>query len=167
MNLVELKELNLSNNRGLNLTSLPDLADKAGLKTPESVKEQSDSLAIIVSIALGILLVFGVVAGVSYVLFFKEIIRKRRQNQRFDESSSINDREAGKNNTFEMKAPTFKQSTALLSRFTNKLLGGDEKLVIIKEISKGGFGYVFKGVCTHDPLISLRYGMAELLRSNS
>jgi hypothetical protein len=97
------------------------------------------SIAVIsIAIALVIFLVCGLFA---YQFYFEDIIKARKRRQRHDESSELQ-------STGNKNLPGFSMAprTSVAIPLVMMKVMGMKSLRITKQISKGGFGYVYEGV---------------------
>jgi hypothetical protein len=138
----QLTVLDLTSNANLTgVLTLPELPRETVIVGPEESQEEfSPNVIIAVSIILFILFI---VCGVlAYIYYIQPIHKARRQRARDDDKGS-SDVEAGRafGEEGDQRSPTPMNPTPI-----RMALFGSKKLRVTKLLSKGGFGYVYKGV---------------------
>jgi hypothetical protein len=133
------------------LTEIPTLqVPQKNITNPETAVGEAGSSSIIVAVSISISAVVVVIlcAILVYKLHFKPKIERRKRNARLDEDSRLaGDDSWGRRSTASLHATT--TETGILSTYVPIVLMkiiGMNKLRITEQLSKGGFGYVYKGV---------------------
>jgi hypothetical protein len=142
----QLSELKLSPNGNLTgITALPIKSFKTPSPTPQVQNQLSNGTISPVIIALIVISLAFVIASVLALILYKCIFKAkfaaRRREKRHDEPSYL---VSAENNTDQKSQDASRTSIAMPIFMMNIL--GMKKLRITKQISKGGFGYVYLGV---------------------
>jgi hypothetical protein len=137
----------LKNLKVLDLSSNDRLTGTITLQVPQEETDADGSKGlptntiIAISVSIAFIILIALCAFIAYKCYFKEIIKRRKRKARHDEVSELYDRAEKDQNAFENASPTtFPLPLILMKIF------GIKKLRITAQISKGGFGYVYKGV---------------------
>jgi hypothetical protein len=138
----------------LNLTANSNLTGVLNFEIPqtnltiidtEESSSQSPAMIGIISASVVIALLF--FAFIAYKCYFQELYEYKKRQERHSEASEIFDEDnSGFSDASSVRVSTNSQSFApAMPLFAMKLMG-IKKLRITGQISKGGFGYVYKGV---------------------
>jgi hypothetical protein len=148
--LTQLSELDLTSNGNLTgITALPRQSTESPSPTPQiqveigSGKNESNAKLNPATIAIifASIVILSVCALVAYKCYLKPIIMARKREKRQNEPSNLLSTES---DTDQESQDASRTSIAMPIFMMNIL--GMKKLRITKQISKGGFGYVYLGV---------------------